>query len=272
MQSVTQVGPIDVRAHGLTANITAGLPLNVDTKALTEPLPFGAGFPKVPHRCAAAASKGGLVVRCERVEIGEKFVHGRIIPKGNDKSIPFGPLPLGNEFGQYAMDIQTHRKLRLRELIDWKCGKLISKLAADTGISESYASRMLYPPDKVGGKPVSDKKMLLMERIYKLERAWLDLPLGSAMIDSRAVIMEEPQVAPSTQLARDPNPSYLTAPLVAANPAKDWPFQRVTPGQYGALLPTQKHLVENTILVLLGAGQQRPEKSGSPEQRTAKPT
>lgn len=76
------------------------------------------------------------------------------------------------------MSIQEHRKMRLRELIDFKCGGVIATLASHIERNESYVSRMLYPSDKAGARPITDKMMLSIEGTFGLERAWLDKPLG----------------------------------------------------------------------------------------------
>lgn len=77
--------------------------------------------------------------------------------------------------------LQSHRKSRLRELIDNAYGGVIARLADAIDRSESYIGRMLYPIDKNGARPVSDKLAQLIERTNALERGWFDLPLGSAL-------------------------------------------------------------------------------------------
>lgn len=76
------------------------------------------------------------------------------------------------------MDVQAHRKLRLRELINDQCEGVIARFADKVMRSESYIARMLYPMDKPGAKPIADKLMLAIEHAFGLERAWLDKPLG----------------------------------------------------------------------------------------------
>lgn len=77
--------------------------------------------------------------------------------------------------------LQNHRKARLRELIDNAHGGVIARLADVIDRSESYIGRMLYPVDKKGARPVSDKLAQLIERTDSLERGWFDLPLGAAL-------------------------------------------------------------------------------------------
>ena len=96
-------------------------------------------------------------------------------------------LTKGNLLGMYllvmrghnsCMDVQTHRKARLRELIQARFGGVIARFAEAIDRNESYVSRMLYPSDKSGSKPIADKIMLVMEEALNLERAWLDKPMG----------------------------------------------------------------------------------------------
>lgn len=81
------------------------------------------------------------------------------------------------------MDVQVHRKQRLRELIEHSCGNVIAVFAEKIARNESYVSRMLYPPEKAGAKPIADKMMLVIEEAFGLSRAWLDLPLGAELPD-----------------------------------------------------------------------------------------
>lgn len=84
------------------------------------------------------------------------------------------------------MDVQTHRKLRLRELIDSRCDGVIARCADKVMRSESYIARMLYPTGKPGAKPIADKLMLALEQAFDLERAWLDKPMGYGLLGSVA--------------------------------------------------------------------------------------
>lgn len=86
------------------------------------------------------------------------------------------------------MDVQTHRKQRLRELIDSRCDGVIARCADKVMRSESYIARMLYPMDKPGAKPIADKLMLAIEQAFDLERAWLDKPLGYGLPSSVAAL------------------------------------------------------------------------------------
>lgn len=89
------------------------------------------------------------------------------------------------------MDVQVHRKQRLRELIEHSCGNVIAAFAEKIERNESYVSRMLYPSEKAGAKPIGDKMMRVIEDAFGLSRAWIDLPLGT----------ELPEVGPSTDLS-----------------------------------------------------------------------
>lgn len=79
------------------------------------------------------------------------------------------------------MDVQLHRKQRLRELIEHNCGNVIAVFAERIERNDSYVSRMLYPPEKAGAKPIADKMMRVIEAAFGLSRAWLDLPLGAEL-------------------------------------------------------------------------------------------
>lgn len=81
------------------------------------------------------------------------------------------------------MDVQVHRKQRLRELIEHSCGNVIAAFAEKIARNESYVSRMLYPAEKAGAKPIADKMMRVIEQAFGLSRAWLDLPLGAELPD-----------------------------------------------------------------------------------------
>lgn len=113
------------------------------------------------------------------------------------------------------MDVQLHRKQRLRELMNHHCGGVIAVLAEKISRNESYVSRMFYPPDKAGAKPIADKMMLVIESAFGLERAWLDMPLGYG-------------------LPQEPGAAVDTTPHIADGPPSrrggqiDWPFKIVS--------------------------------------------
>lgn len=119
------------------------------------------------------------------------------------------------------MDIQTHRKLRLRELIDHSCSGLIAVMAAKIDKADTYVSRMLYPVDKKGAKPVGDKMMLLIEAAFGLERAWFDMPLGSALPGQASSPVAE--YAPTYPHASD----LGSSPRMRAE-GITWPFRLVS--------------------------------------------
>lgn len=56
----------------------------------------------------------------------------------------------------------------------------------------------------------------------------------------------------------------------ASNAGSQWPFKRVTPGQYASLTSKQQNHLEDTIYVILGVDQETPAKSGLGERRRAK--
>ena len=70
-----------------------------------------------------------------------------------------------------------HWRLRLLELI--AClGVSQRKFSDDTGIDPTYVSRLLYPPDKKGGKRLGLANMSAIKDAYKLSAGWFELPLG----------------------------------------------------------------------------------------------
>jgi hypothetical protein len=126
------------------------------------------------------------------------------------------------------MDVQRHRKQRLRELIDHSCGSVIAAFASQISRSDSYASRMLYPPDKPGQKPIADKMMLVIERAFELDRAWLDLPMGSKLPPMEGKSLHQASV-------HEPGPS----PSIPLAQEVKWPFNLVT---YRRLMDLKKAL------------------------------
>lgn len=123
------------------------------------------------------------------------------------------------------MDIQTHRKLRLRELIDHSCGGYISVMAAKIERADTYIARMLYPVDKKGAKPVGDKMMLDIEAAFGLERAWFDKPMGHALPGTPATAAELHVAGGSRHV---PDISDAGAQGKAAQTNIDWPFKIVS--------------------------------------------
>lgn len=269
MQRSSHILPIDVGSDGLTRDRTVGLTLQFHAQALPNSLPFGAGFAEVPDGSTAARSELELSIGAQAVEVGKQLVHRRSIPKGKDKSIPFSRLPLSKEFGQCIMDVQTHRKQRLRELINVACGGIIAVLASRIDRDESYVSRMLYPPGKAGAKPIADKMMLVIEQAFRLPRAWLDMPLGTDLSTAGTLVIDEAHLSGSDRVQEYPSKILLVA-STGTGKWSDWPFERVTRAQYSALSKPQRYHVEDTIFVLLGAVQEEPEKSGHTERRVAK--
>lgn len=133
----------------------------------------------------------------------------------------------------HAMDTQSHRKLRLRELIDHACGGFISVMAAKIGKADSYVSRMLYSPDKKGAKPVGDKMMLAIEAAFELERAWLDMPLGYDLPLAPSPPPVTGEGAQAHQVA-EPSGRYVTGQSPIG-----WPFKLVS---YPRLIALEKAL------------------------------
>ena len=129
------------------------------------------------------------------------------------------------------MDVQAHRKQRLRELMHHYCDGTIAVLAAKIERGDSYVSRMFYPMDKPGAKPIADKMSMVIEKAFDLERAWLDQPLGHG-IATPARAYGEPLVA-----------RYVGGPESNAAPANIahviWPFKRVS---YQRILELKRRL------------------------------
>lgn len=129
------------------------------------------------------------------------------------------------------MDVQAHRKLRLRELMDHYCGGTIATLAARIERGDSYVSRMFYPMDKPGSKPIADKMSMVIEQAFGLERAWLDQPLGYGL-PSSARPVGDPLVA------RSVGTQDVTA-LPTSIGRVVWPFKRVS---YQRILELKRRL------------------------------
>jgi hypothetical protein len=264
MQGIPNVGPVDVGASGLAEHGASGLPLQLHAQTFTKALPLGTGFPEVSDGGSASAGELDLSVSGEAVKVIEQHVHAHSIPKGKVKSIPLSHLPLSKRFGQLGMDTQSHRKQRLRELINATSMGVISVFAAVIGRDDSYVSRMLYPMEKAGAKPIADKMMLVIEEAFKLPRAWLDMPLGAALPQSDFSVKTNDEG--NSHRVGEPVPRYIGG---GPPPKGTWPFERITPAQYSALSTSQKYHVEDTIFVLLGVEQEEPEKSGATERRKA---
>lgn len=120
--------------------------------------------------------------------------------------------------------VQTHRKARLRELINNAYGELIVNLAREIDRSESYIGRMLYPPEKDYSRPVSDKLAMVIEKAAGLRRGWFDLPLGTELpnpVPGRSIAL----AAASPQMPAHASDSAGTARQQAAIV---WPFRLVS--------------------------------------------
>jgi len=125
------------------------------------------------------------------------------------------------------MDIQTHRKQRLRELMDYYCAGKIRNLAEKIARTDSYVGRMFYAPSKRGAKPVGDKMSLVIEGAFTLERAWLDKPLGYGIPGKSQNGAHVAQI------------SAENGATVAESPRILWPFRLVT---YQRLLDLRRSL------------------------------
>uniref|UniRef100_UPI003F580756 LexA family transcriptional regulator n=1 Tax=Vibrio cholerae TaxID=666 RepID=UPI003F580756 len=72
------------------------------------------------------------------------------------------------------MDIYEIRRQRLLKLKDERCNGKIVTLAEKIDTSQSYVSRMLYSPDKVGKKNISDVMVQKITDAFGLNKGWLD--------------------------------------------------------------------------------------------------
>lgn len=141
-----------------------------------------------------------------------------------------------------AMDetVMSHRKARLKELMESACHGSCRELAEhtamvlDKGISENYVSKMLWPTGKPQSKPIGDKKQLELEKAFGLERGWFDRPLGYAVPNAALVGTASPLSKP-TQASHASGIAHL-------EPA--WPFQSITREQWSQMSPEQRSKVE----------------------------
>ena len=136
--------------------------------------------------------------------------------------------------------VMSHRKARLKELMESACHGSCRELAEHTamvlgkGISENYVSKMLWPPDKPQSKPIGDKKQLELEKAFGLERGWFDRPLGYAVPNSASKdVVQQPD-----------DPSHSTQPGRVARLESAWPFQSITRDQWAQMSPEQRNKVE----------------------------
>lgn len=136
--------------------------------------------------------------------------------------------------------VMSHRKARLKELMESACHGSCRELAEhtalvlDKGISENYVSKMLWPADKAQSKPIGDKKQLELERAFGLERGWFDKPLGYAVPSSaKRGIVQQPN-----------EPAYSAHPGRVTHLESVWPFQSITREQWSQMSPEQRGKVE----------------------------
>lgn len=136
-----------------------------------------------------------------------------MIPKGKVNEYLLGIYPKVIDEHNPGMDVQAHRKQRLRELMNLYCNGVIATLAERIDRSESYVSRMFYPMTKSGAKPIADRMSMVIESAFGLERAWLDQPLGHGI----------PGVQPIGSYVAEVATGGATP-----HPRITWPFRRVT--------------------------------------------
>lgn len=134
--------------------------------------------------------------------------------------------------------IQTHRKARLRDLIDDRFGGVVARFAEHVDRTESYIGRMLYLVDKAQQRPVGDKMALLFEARCELVRGWFDLPTGAqlaAQLDAPAAanppdrsVQETKDISNGPLLTIDDRSHRERTPIV-------WPFYQSSYSRIAAL-------------------------------------
>lgn len=91
-----------------------------------------------------------------------------------------------------GMDKYEQRRLRLQELIQHCCGNVAAELARRIDREPNYVTRMLYPAGKKGRKRIADDMIELLEKVFDLERAWFDLPLGTLIPNTKVTAAQTP--------------------------------------------------------------------------------
>lgn len=122
------------------------------------------------------------------------------------------------------MDIERHRKARLRELVDHCCDRKIADFAKRIGRADSYVGRMLYPPEKAGSKPIGDKLMRVIEHEFGLARAWFDMPLGTRLPGATEIRYQVPATFGSPDCLRESDGAVYKL----QQPEITWPFRNLS--------------------------------------------
>lgn len=96
-------------------------------------------------------------------------------PKVSNVSIPTGYLPPDIADTYFAnMDKHEQRRLKLRCLINSRCGGVNANLAREIGKEPSYINRLLYPAGKKGAKRIGDEIIFACTEAFNLPPGWFD--------------------------------------------------------------------------------------------------
>jgi hypothetical protein len=114
----------------------------------------------------------------------DKLIHAYSLPHGKETwqvFLPSGTLPKGNSVQELVMpDKFEHRRQRLIELLEEKFQRrrgAQAEAARVIGCSDNYLSRLLTEQTKHRKNIAEDFKEKI-EEAFKLEKGWLDKPLG----------------------------------------------------------------------------------------------
>ncbi|MEH8067545.1 hypothetical protein, partial [Gallibacterium anatis] len=90
------------------------------------------------------------------------------------------------------MNKRAIRQHKLQNLINELCNGNVAEFARKIGKEPSYVSRMLYPEDKKGAKPIGEKIVAEICSILGLPNNWFDddsnLPAELKQMDKKIII------------------------------------------------------------------------------------
>ncbi|WP_082987426.1 S24 family peptidase [Gallibacterium salpingitidis] len=90
------------------------------------------------------------------------------------------------------MNKRAIRQHKLQSLIDELCNGNVAEFARKIGKEPSYVSRMLYPEDKKGAKPIGEKIVAEICKTLDLPNNWFDndsdLPTELKVINDKVII------------------------------------------------------------------------------------
>lgn len=114
----------------------------------------------------------------------DKLIHANSLPHGKETLqvfLPLGTLPTGNSIQEWGMqDKFEHRRQRLIELLEEKFQRkrgAQAEAARVIGCSDNYLSRLLTEQTK-HRKNIAEDFQEKIEEAFKLEKGWLDKPMG----------------------------------------------------------------------------------------------